>query len=95
MGGGETMDIKFTDGRYTEVVGDYTIRVWEHSREVTAFLTGHEYEDTAEVSDQGVVFGVQERERGYGHNGDLAEDRAFPVTMIERMIAVWRALGGE
>lgn len=89
------MEITFTDGRYTEVVGDYTIRVWEHAREVTAFPTGREYEDTAEVGDHGVVFGVQERERGYGHNGDLAEDRAFPVALIERMIAVWRALGGE
>lgn len=87
--------IEFTDGRYREVVGDYTINVWEtNPREVVAYPTDREYADCIQIDGRGMVFEVRGPEQGYGYHSGSPEDRAAPLALIERMIAVWRALGG-
>ena len=87
------MDIKFTDGKHTEVVGDYTVTVWE-SGSVYAALTSDPYEDVADIGgtdDAALTFSVQDRERGT--YADSPEARTIPLTVIRRLIELHDGVG--
>ena len=73
------MDIKFTDGAYSEDFGDWTIRAIENPLG-SPYLVGSDSARNRIVLDS---------------DGDFVIDaRCAPLALIERMIAVWRALGG-
>ncbi len=87
--------IEYTDGTYTEVVDGWTIVVHDYSPgNVSVTEPSGRYNNAQDITidkDGDITFEVTRFEKGRGFNGDCAEDRRAPVTVIVAAIRVWNA----
>ena len=74
------MSIEFTDGVYTEDFGEWSVRAYENP-------LGSPSVHASDPNRNRVIL---------DHDSEFVIDaRCVPLDLIERMIAVWRALGGK